>query len=129
MLDHDIAITSIRDGAIELLERGWIQGNSAHDEEGKVVNPDSSVACAWCLTGAVSNIIINLGVPATEGDLYDGFIRTWLEANEPYVAEVMEEYDKDDQEATAILFNDKNCMTQEQVVASLKRIQPTKEDL
>lgn len=123
MIDHDIAVTIIRDNTIELLERGWIQGNSAHDELNYPVWSGHPAACKWCLTGAINKAILQFD-GSNSGRLHwsKSFMKAWFEANEPYVAEVMEEYNKDDQEGTAILFNDKNFMTQEQVVASLKRI-------
>ena len=39
-----------------LVEKGWVQGASAVDENGNKVKPSAQSACRWCATGAVSAI-------------------------------------------------------------------------
>lgn len=43
----------VLDGAINLVKRGWIQGNLAADAEGKAAPPSSEKACSWCLVGSI----------------------------------------------------------------------------
>lgn len=39
----------------ELLDKPekWCQGHMAEDHFGKIINADSSLACRWCLVGAI----------------------------------------------------------------------------
>jgi hypothetical protein len=38
------------------IEQGWIQGGYAKTKDGWVCRPESELACAWCLSGAMLNV-------------------------------------------------------------------------
>lgn len=43
----------ILDGAIEIVKKGWTQGNLATGHNCYPVPPNSKMACRWCLVGSL----------------------------------------------------------------------------
>lgn len=118
----DIYIEPIRDRAVSLLRTGWTQGNSAKDDDGVPKSVDSPNACQWCLTGAIRLAVQEL-VPQQEGhEAYDCFLKLWAYKNKAHTGTIMDWWEITDADSTAINFNDKDVMTQEEVVASLLRV-------
>jgi hypothetical protein len=39
--------------ALELIKKGWTQGELARNDEGYPVNPNSPMSVCWCSTGAI----------------------------------------------------------------------------
>lgn len=52
--------TKLRE-AVDLIDKGWIQGEYAQDEDGNHVSEYSPVACRFCAMGALYHVIGNFG--------------------------------------------------------------------
>lgn len=93
------AVQALRERAAQLVEQGWCQERLAADVEGFKTSPWSARACRWCADGALMRAA-------------GGFNEHYWSA---YRA-ITRRMPKGD----LVLFNDRKCRTQAEVVAALR---------
>ena len=62
----------VRDKAVGYLQKGWIQGNYARDQEGNSAHPWSAEACSWCLLGSIERAFCDM-------DLASGYLQDFYD--------------------------------------------------
>lgn len=123
---NDTDLSKVRDRAVELLRQGWCQGTYARDKGGADLIgdydslddiPGPEQACSWCLTAAIAVALSE--VREEDGDYYEefnDFNGKWMACNEDVAGCVSQNE-----------YNDYDNTTQEDVIASLQRMDFTKE--
>ena len=122
MIGHaPVAMKLIRDKMVRLIQKGWCQGYSAEDQDGRPLMAEDPRACRWCLTGALGLAVFEAVADSRRGAVYDRFLQQWATANRAHLYSLRSGQPGHIEEAM-IEFNDQDCMTQDEVVSSLLRM-------
>lgn len=121
-MPYEEYVEKVRAGSIELIDEGWTRGTWARDENHISVEWDSSMACKWCLGGAVllaAKLVWDSKDHPMRDDYFRRFIDDWARSN-PDIPEGVNRNAK-----TLSYFNDHMSTKKEDVIRSLRNIVST----